>query len=266
MSYLLRQGGNRGVNPQKVQLAVTGGMNATGQLGVREQEILEAAGVLLLELGYHDVNIGRIAGMLDISRATIYQYFSSKEDLLFALAAQCLELRLNLLERAATFKGHPRERMVAVGEAVELASRLYAKEMRIAEIVRTRAAAERAPAERRTRVATAQSRTLDLMMGIIREAIARRDLVMPEFASAESLCFGLWTIAIGGYATLVGILALPDMGVGDASAAVKTNCHLLADGYGWRPLSSEWDYNAVLTRIRETVFPEESKRAYGVTN
>jgi AcrR family transcriptional regulator len=241
---------------------MTGGINTKGQLGVRGREILQSAGTLLLEIGYHDVNMGRIAETLSISRAAVYQYFTSKEDLLFALAAECLELRLDLLERAATFKGWSRERMLAVGEAAELASRLYPNEMRIAEIIRTQAAAERVTAARRMDVTTAQNRAVGLIMGIIRDAIAQEELVLPAMASAESLCFGFWTIAMGGYATLVGTLALPEMGIRDVYAAVKTNYQLMADGYGWHPLSSELDYNAVITRVRESVFPEESRQAY----
>ena len=238
-------------------------MEKVSRFGVREREILSAAASVLLQLGYHDVNIGRVAESVGISRAAIYQYFSSKEDLLFALATECLELRLTLLERATTFKGWSRERILAVGEAAELASRLHPDEMRIAEIIRTQAAAERIPAGRRMDVTTAQNRAASLIMGIIRDAIAREELILPPMASAESLCFGFWTIAMGGYATLVGTLALPEMGVGDVYAAVKTNYHLLADGYGWHPLTSELDYDEVITRIRESVFPEESRQAYG---
>jgi AcrR family transcriptional regulator len=230
--------------------------------GERELEIIKTAGDLVLKLGYYRLNIGRIATALNISRATIYQYFSSKEDLLFALAGECLEKRLALLHRAATFHGRTRERMLAVGEAGELATRLYPDEMHITHLIRTQASLARATPERQVRVRTAQSQGIGIVLAIIRDAIAQEDLVMPVDASAESLCFGFWTVMVGGYSALDGALALSDMGLRDVYGAVRCNYHLLADGYGWRPLSSEWDYNAVIARVRETVFPRESKQAY----
>ena len=32
------------------------------------------------------------------------------------------------------------------------------------------------------------------------------------------------------------------------------------DGFGWRPLSTEWDYPATLERVRKEVFPDEFRR------
>jgi AcrR family transcriptional regulator len=226
---------------------------------VREREILETAGKLLLGHGYHGVNIGRIAEALEISRATVYQYFTSKEDVYVALAIECLEARLALMERATTFKGKTRERIVAVGVAAELAMRLHFDQMRIAEVVRTQAAVERAIPSRQVSLRTCQTRAIGILLGIVRDAIAQDDLVLPPGATPESLCFGCWITTVGGYGTLVGTLSLTELGLSDVYAAVRTNYHLLADGYRWRPLSTEYDYDAVAARILKTVFPEEMR-------
>ncbi len=225
---------------------------------IREREILETAGRLLLEHGYHDVNIGRIAEALDISRATIYQYFSSKEDVYVTLAAECLEARLGLMERATMFKGRTRERISAVGVAAELAMRLHFDQMRIAEVVRTQAAVERAATSRQVALRTCQTRAMGILLGIVRDAIAQEDLALPPGATTESLCFGCWITTIGGYGTLVGTLSLTELGLSDVYKAVRSNSQLLGDGYGWRPLSTEYDYDAVAARVLETVFSEEA--------
>ena len=153
--------------------------------------------------------------------------------------------------------------MLAVGEAGELATRLFPDEMRLTNLIRTQASLARATPERQVRMRTAQSQGIGVVLAIIRDAIAQEDLVLPAGASAEALCFGFWTVMVGGYSALDGTLSMPSMGLGDVYEAVKCNYHLLADGYGWHPLSSEWDFRAVEARVRETVFPEESRIAYG---
>ena len=62
------------------------------QVGVRgqraQQRILDAALQAFGELGYHPCGIGQIAEVASCSRASIYQYFSSKEDVFRHLAGQ----------------------------------------------------------------------------------------------------------------------------------------------------------------------------------
>jgi AcrR family transcriptional regulator len=62
------------------------------QVGVRgqraQQRILEAALQAFGELGYHPCGIGQIAEVASCSRASIYQYFASKEDVFRHLAGQ----------------------------------------------------------------------------------------------------------------------------------------------------------------------------------
>lgn len=54
----------------------------------RRSEILRAAGELFAEKGYHRATTRDIAVAADVSEGTIYNYFVSKEDLLFAIMAQ----------------------------------------------------------------------------------------------------------------------------------------------------------------------------------
>lgn len=64
-------------------------------VGVRgqraQQRILEAALQVFGELGYHQTGINRITEVAGCSRASFYQYFSDKEDVLLALAQRDME-------------------------------------------------------------------------------------------------------------------------------------------------------------------------------
>src|SRR5690349_21464485 len=62
------------------------------QVGARgqraQQRILEAALEVFGELGYHQTGIARITDVAGCTRASFYQYFSSKEDVFRHLAGQ----------------------------------------------------------------------------------------------------------------------------------------------------------------------------------
>src|SRR3954469_5946004 len=71
-------------------------------MGIRERQerdreavrraILDAARELFVSEAYHDVSIRKIAERIEYSPAAIYGYFSSKDDIFFALAEEGFHL------------------------------------------------------------------------------------------------------------------------------------------------------------------------------
>jgi AcrR family transcriptional regulator len=224
----------------------------------REELIVEATRDLLLNKGYHGLTMDRIAGAIEYSKGTIYQHFSCKEEVLAEMAIRLFEKRLTMFERAATFQGRTRERMVAIGEAGELFVRLYPDDLRILQIIKTEIIDQKISEARLVRMRTSEYRVLtSIMVGIVRDAIAQGDLVLPPETVVEQLPFGLWAITDGGYATILRDVPLQEVGIRDPFVAVIRTCEVLGDGYGWHPLSSEWDYAQTRRRVRETIFAEE---------
>jgi AcrR family transcriptional regulator len=61
------------------------------RIAARKIAILEAAGRLFAEKGYHRTTTKDIAEAADVSEGTIYNYFSNKEELLFGIMAYLSE-------------------------------------------------------------------------------------------------------------------------------------------------------------------------------
>ncbi len=57
----------------------------------RRAQLLEVAREVVLRYGYRKANLGDVAREAGVSRATVYNYFSSKEQLLRAIVAQEVE-------------------------------------------------------------------------------------------------------------------------------------------------------------------------------
>ncbi len=77
-------------------------MSALTRAGARRSQIIKAAEKVFAQKGFHDSTIADVAKEAGISEATIYEYFSSKEDILFSIpgetAKDALSHMKNILE------------------------------------------------------------------------------------------------------------------------------------------------------------------------
>ncbi len=225
----------------------------------REELILDVTRDLLLELGYHGLTMDRIAEAMEYSKGTIYQHFPCKEEVLAEVGTRLFRTRLEMFKRAAAFNGRTRERIVAIGEAGELFVRLHPDDFRLLHIIKAEIIARKVSEKRLRKMKDSEYAVLFLMNGIIREAIQDGDLDPACGKSIEEMSFGLWAVTDGGYGNIVRGMPLDEIGIKDPFRSVISVCEILGDGYGWRPLTSEWNYDATRERIRATLFAEETR-------
>src|SRR5262245_51842398 len=195
-----------------------------------------------------------IAESIHFSRAVVYQHYKSKEDVLVALAAQTGERRVELFERAAAFRGKPRERMLAIGEAVAHFATTYPSHFKTEHIIHTSSVRDKCSPENQIRLATCEAKCPLIAAGIVRDAISQGDLVLPEGLAPEQMIFGLWSMYFGGLFLMSSDIDLERKGgVTEPMNALRRASAALMDGYGWKPLSSEWDYDATRKRVAQEV-------------
>lgn len=226
----------------------------------REARILELARQMLLEHGYHGLSMDRIAESLEYSKGTIYQHFSCKEEILLALANQSLESRVAMFRRAAQFRGRPRERMMAVGQAYEAFVQLHPHHFQVEQVVRLSSVWEKTSPERRQTLRACDAACMGVVGGIVRDAVAAGDLQLAEGSAPEHVVFGLWSMAFGAFTMLASGAPLHELGIAEPIAALQQNYDALLDGYKWRPLSAELDQQAILARIQQEVLREETRQ------
>jgi hypothetical protein len=153
--------------------------------------------------------------------------------------------------------------MVALGEADELFFRLYPDYLRAQQIIRIGSLLAKTSDERLATIQAQRSRMLGIATGVIRDGVAQGDLVLPMQMTAEEMAFGLFSLVLGGR-TLTGSRSeLSVLGMADPFRTIRQTTFLLLDGFGWRPLTTEWDYEHTLQRVRQEVFPKEVERARG---
>jgi AcrR family transcriptional regulator len=208
---------------------------------------------LVLNEGFGSFSMQRLAEATDYSPAALYTYFKSKEDVLTAMALESHRRRIALFERIDGFDARPRERMVARGEAVAI---LYPEFFNIellhfAECIRDRVSP----------VPRDQMRKLNLIehetsLRIVQDAIACGDLELPSAITPDEIVYTMFMLVAGILGSLGVAVSTADVGINDVVRVMRHSGSVMLDGYGWRPLSTEWDYRKTMRRIYGELFPE----------
>ncbi|MEO1006981.1 MAG: helix-turn-helix domain-containing protein [Planctomycetota bacterium] len=221
----------------------------------REKLILDTARRMLAESGYLGLNMDRLAETIEYSKGTVYQHFSSKEDLIAALCNDTALARAEMFRQAAAYDGRTRERILAIGVADAIFIRRFPDHFAVESILDLRSIADKISQERRDAWTHTKSAMMDVLTGIVRDAIETGDLDLPPELPLCAPLYGLWTQSIGHY-RIASTEPMPPFEGIDLHPVLWRNYNAMLDGYGWRPLAAEWDYRASAARICEAVFDE----------
>ena len=220
------------------------------EIQAREAHFVQVAREILLRDGYQGVSIGRVAESTRFSKGTVYQLFSSKEELITALGIQCRAKLLETIQKAAGFPGRPRERMAALGEAMAFYSKYCSDDQRILKLIDAETILDKVQNGQRDKMKQYDVQIFQTLLEIVQDAVAGGDLVLCGDCTVQGLGFAFWALMDGAFSANMGGAPLQEAGIPDPSAEVVRNGHYLMDGYGWRPLQHEWDYEATARRVR----------------
>lgn len=225
---------------------------------VRERLIIENADDLLRLHGYLGLNLDELARRIEYSKATIYNHFLSKEDLVLAVAIMHLEVRSNLFRRALTFDGRTRERMFAIGIADQILAKLYPHGFPTLQLIRTQSIWEKAAPERHSIYLEKSGSCMQVATEIIRQARTEGDL-NDDSPTDEHIISGLVSMAKGAHLLEDGDVLFPDKNTLRTVELLNDNFQVFLDGASWKPFRKDWDFARSEERIWDELFPEESK-------
>ncbi len=222
----------------------------------RENFMLEKAREILNKEGFQALNLPKLAKISGYSKPTVYKYFPNKEDLMVALAVESTSERVAYYERAITFEGRPREKIYGIhsmntgilGEAIQDYLVIH-----IDNRFRTKATLEH-----QRQLVNNEERIIEIISGVIREAVENGDLKFPEGVDEYQLLFTLMSTDFGGYVMKASDSPVMQKWFKKIKFMHGTFGRIVLDGMGWRPLSGEWDYNETIRRFYREVFPELS--------
>ena len=146
--------------------------------------------------------------------------------------------------------------MLGVGLSVDLFAGLYPSWLRAEQVIHASSVAKKADDDRMRALYANENRCFQAVLSAAADGIKAGDL--PADTRPENVVFGLWTMTYGAHFLQSSEMPLEDKGFDDPQTALRANQHALLDGYLWRPLTHEWDYEETERRLLEEVFPEEA--------
>ena len=146
---------------------------------------------------------------------------------------------------------------MSIGFAAENFVRKYPDFFLFEQILRLPSVRTKVSEKRQNVIDNCEVQCMTVVAGIVRDAVAAEDIVLPEGFTPEQLVFGLWSLTSGGYLIASTSESLQHIGLENPFQLVKDHVTALLDGFNWKPLSHDFDREEINQRIRDEVFPNE---------
>lgn len=225
------------------------------EFAARERLFLDRARELIRHDGLLALQMARLAERCDYSTGTLYQHFSSKEDLLVTLTADGALDHARLFEKVAAWRATNRERMFALAVADNIFGERHPDHTRLMQYVFTEVVWENASPQRRQRMMDACRPAAEVVVTIVEDAVARGELPSGDLRPLE-LALGPWSLCHGMQA-LVQIRGLLDsLAIRNTDVLLYRQVQVYLNGLHWRPLFEVDDSRALaalVERIRREV-------------
>jgi AcrR family transcriptional regulator len=223
----------------------------------REELILNHAQRLLLRDGFQNLNLDELAKAIEYSKGTLYLHFKTKEDIALAVVTRALRERADFFERALSFHGRSRDRIQAVGFGCCHFAKVHPDYYNVEMMLKSLSFWEKADEQRQHQYGMQGGRCFRVMHRLVTEDLEAGDLPKDKLPS-EQIVFAIAATAIGSHIMGRSSHVLVMAGIDDPLHALCQNVSLLLDGLEWKPLTNEYDYDAVNRRIKTEIFPEAS--------
>jgi len=223
----------------------------------RELELINLGRRLVEDDCLTTLTIDKLVSASSYSKGTIYKHFVGKEDLLMAICNTSIKEMQEMFARALEFKGNSREKVLAVMVSYVIWAKMYPSQLFAVLAAHSPSVAACCSESRNETHRHHESQLMGLMNRQIEKAIDSGDLVLPEGMHIEQVTFAMWSASWGAMALIMSKGDSVKLGPMMLERESFTNSRLLLDGFGWKPLSNEWDYSTSIKNIAKDIFKPE---------
>lgn len=186
--------------------------------------------------GLGAIQMGTIAKQMGLTRGTLYNHFANREEIVLCLAARAIRRRLALFQFAIDRFERPRDQIAAVGLACEVYVDKMPDDFAVEQMVRHDSVLLKTSAIHRDQLHRDEKECMELVGGVVQQAVRAGDLVLDDEDSAQNVLFGLWSLIYGGLTLEATSPSLAQVGIESPRIAIRRNCNAMLDGIRWQPL------------------------------
>ena len=225
------------------------------EIAQRHSLFLEVGRELLHENGFHQLSMDQVAEQAEYSKGTIYQHFHCKEEMLIQLCIQCMQGLLFIGEKAATYPGSHRERLIAFQIAHELWLAVEPRDLYMLQYVNVDGVLSKVAESSLAEFRQMEAKIISLCASIFQDAMDCGDLPVGELNAAE-LVYGVWSMCYGGQLLRSYETPLAEMGVSNPGRTLTSLLQSTLDGLRWAPASTPEQTDALLLHLETEYFTE----------
>jgi len=223
----------------------------------REELILSTAQTLLHRHGYNHLTMDRVAETVEYSKGTIYNHFTSKEDLVCSLCCRGLTNLIDVFDHAYQYHGSTRERYSAIGIGYSLYHQLHPMDAQNIQTVKNNAVREKVSEYKLAEMESLEQKITKIARSIVQEAIDCGDLDKKHQADVNTIVFGCWSMHYGALLLGQSDIPLHELGFSPVVNMLWKNSNIYLDGYQWQPLSTTTDSKQLFEKISSALFDGE---------
>lgn len=226
----------------------------------REQELLHIAQQLVEAEGYANLTMDKLTAASPYSKGTIYNHFSSKEDVITALCNASLRHEISLFKKALRFDGNTREIALALHQAYLLAAKLQPVLFSCVLTAKSPWVREKSSPARLTMQQELEKEVTQMIDVLLQQAIDANELQPKAGATVDLMAFANWAISFGSIALLSSASETYSIERLQGTHPFLFNLNCVLDGMNWLPLSSDWDYSQSWLRVEKEIFSPEQQQ------
>lgn len=224
-------------------------------LQAREEEILDSALEIISSHGVVALTMDKLVANVSYSKGTVYNHFSSKEDVLAGLCNRNMKGVSELFSRASAIDGCARDRMAAIGFAYMLSVLISPQHFALVMNAKTEMF-DKASEARREQHRVLDEHLFNIICQVIDDAIECGELMLSAGVDAQQVSFSLWAMAFG----TIGLLLNGEKACSTTTGMMLENrviAHgdMVMDGLGWA--KSQRDIEGLLDYLKSDVFLQE---------
>lgn len=245
------------ISPATINLSAAPVSRKQRELAQRETLILDAAQNILHQHGYAYLTMERVAEAVEYSKGTIYNHFSSKEDLICSLCCRSINNLIEIFTRAIRYEGSSRERFSAIGIGYSLYHQINPMAAQIIQIIKINSVREKISPQKLNEMESLEQRITGIAMSVVQDAISCGDLPRETGAIADSIIFGCWSMHYGALLLEQSDIPLKNLGFSPAAELLWLNTQKFLDGYNWLPLSSATGHETMFRKLSADLYEDE---------
>lgn len=227
----------------------------------REFFILDSALDLVEQGGIATLTIDKLVREAPLSKGTIYNHFTGKEDLLLALCNRSMGVLAELFKRGESFHGISREKAFAISFGCMLYTRLNSSQFMLIITAKSTNITDKSSQARYDEHIRLEGKLIASMMRVFQQAIDSDELTLPKGINLQQASFAFWSLGFGINTLLSqyidGCTASPNLLI---ECEMLNSSNILFDGLRFKPFSDEHDWSETVKKLKQDTFKKEVRQ------